>query len=557
MADTATFERSVGRHRRALQELHGLVSQRDLSPQEISRRIVEALARVFDVAVAAVVRHAGDEIEVEALWDRGEVQEGGRMPLGGSPCEQVRLRRAVLSFHGPLEELFPDDDWFRQRPGLVFYCGTPIYDDSGELVGDLCILDEKPREEDPEWSKLLEVFGHYWEAWTNRSRQRTCEQGRQEAQRLESLGVMASGVAHDFNNLLSGIRGTLDLVRMSLPSGHEAVGHLDIADQASRQAARLTQQLLAYAGKRRAEYQRLDLNMAVQDFLPVLNTSIEHQRELVVDLAGSQPVVKGDVAQLHQVLLNLVVNAAEASSQTIAPITLRTQVLDLPEEGVCEPRLAELPLGRYAVLSVADRGRGMPPELASRIFDPFFSTNGLGRGLGLAVVSGIAKAHDGLITVDSEVGDGTLIQLLLPLEADSGRDDPLPGAPEADAQLILIVDDEAVVLQTTRRILEHFGYATLQASGGEEALEIYREQSSRIGLVLLDQSMPGKRGDMVFRELKEFDSEVMVVLTSGYSRHDVTHELLNEGLVGFVPKPFSADELFKVISTHFPRPSSG
>lgn len=554
MADIAAFERSVGRHRHALQELHGLVSHRGLSPQEISCRMVEALARVFDVAVAAVIRHFGDDLEVEALWDAGEVYEGGRMPLTGSPCEQVRLRRTVQSFHGSLEEQFPDDDWFRQRPGLVFYCGTPIYDDAGELVGDLCILDDKPRDDDPERSKLLEVFGHYWEAWTSRSRQRARDQERQEAQRLESLGVMASGVAHDFNNLLSGILGSLDLVRMSLSSNHEALGHLSLAEQSSRQAAQLTQQLLAYAGKRRVEYQPLDLNQAVSGFVPVLKAAINHQLELEVELDSCRPVVTGDEPQLHQVLLNLVVNAAEASSDELVPITLRTQVVELAESGVREPGLDELPAGRYAALAVADRGRGMSPDLTRRIFDPFFSTNGLGRGLGLAVVSGIAKAHGGVVIVNSAVGEGTLFQILLPMEAPSQMDDQSRAEHDADEKVILIVDDEMVVREAARRILEHFGYKTLLASSGEEALQKYRDHPSRIALVLLDQSMPGKRGDMVFRELKEFDPEVCVVLTSGYSSRDVTPELLSEGLMGFVPKPFSADELLDEVSEHVPRP---
>ena len=554
MADTAAFERSVGRHRHALQELHGLVSHGGLSPQEISCRMVEALARVFDVAVAAVVRHFGEELEVEALWDAGEVYGGGRMPLAGSPCEQVRLRRMVQSFHGSLEDLFPDDDWFRQRPGLVFYCGTPIYDDVGELVGDLCILDDKPREEDPERSQLLEVFGHYWEAWTSRSRQRARDQERQEAHRLESLGVMASGVAHDFNNLLSGILGSLDLVRMSLPSDHEAAGHLDLAEQSSRQAAQLTQQLLAYAGKRRVEFQPLDLNLAVSGFVPVLKAATDHQLELNVELDSRQPVVTGDEAQLHQVLLNLVVNAAEASGDELVPITLRTQVVELTEAGVREPGLAELPAGRYAALVVADRGSGMSPDLTRRIFDPFFSTNGLGRGLGLAVVSGIAKAHGGVVIVNSTLGEGTLFQMLLPMEVPNQMEDQSRAESDAEEQLILIVDDEMVVRETARRILEHFGYKTLLASSGDEALQKYRDRPTRIALVLLDQSMPGKRGDMVFRELKEFDSEVCVVLTSGYSERDVTPELMSEGLAGFVPKPFSAEELLEKISDHVQRP---
>jgi CheY-like chemotaxis protein len=195
----------------------------------------------------------------------------------------------------------------------------------------------------------------------------------------------------------------------------------------------------------------------------------------------------------------------------------------------------------------------MSLDLTRRIFDPFFSTNGLGRGLGLAVVSGIAKAHGGAVSVTSAVGEGTLFQMLLPLEVPDRMEAQSSAEPDADEQFILIVDDEQVVRETARRILEHFGYKTLLASGGDEALQIYRDRQPRIALVLLDQSMPGKRGDVVFRELKAFDHEVCVVLTSGYSKRDVTSELMSEGLAGFVPKPFSADELLEKVSEHVPR----
>ncbi|HSN98235.1 MAG TPA: ATP-binding protein [Candidatus Nanopelagicales bacterium] len=254
------------------------------------------------------------------------------------------------------------------------------------------------------------------EAKRDQEERRRMEQKLQEKQRLESLGVLASGLAHDFNNLLAAILGNAELLRLDLPARSPSQANVDAVIAVTRRASELVQQMLAYAGKRRIIRQPLSLNVVIRELGELLRASLEKHGRVFYDLGEPLPAVAGDASQLRQIVMSLLVNASEAIvPETGGTITVSTEALELGAADVA--RLAsgaELAPGRYVRLTVTDTGCGMDSETLARIFDPFFTTKFIGRGLGLAAVHGIVRSHGGALAVESEPGRGTTFRVWLP-----------------------------------------------------------------------------------------------------------------------------------------------
>ncbi|MCF7838791.1 MAG: CHASE domain-containing protein [Candidatus Marinimicrobia bacterium] len=336
------------------------------------------------------------------------------------------------------------------------------------------------------------------------------ERGIQEAQRLESLGVMAGGIAHDFNNLLMTIRGNAELAADDLGADAPQQEFLNEIQQATRQAADLCRQMLAYAGKGRFVIEPLNLNALLNDARELLHTCLPKQAVLDLRLADSLPHVEGDRTQIRQVVLSLVTNAGEALDNRAGVVTLATERVEvLAERAGVKDRP---PPGRYVALEVVDTGGGMTAEVQARIFEPFFTTKFMGRGLGLPAVQGIVRAHGGWIEVKSAVGVGTQVRVLWPAMAGEPTPErpveaPLPaaGPPAADQALILVVDDEAPVRLLSQRMLERLGYRVLTVASGREAREA------------LDWAMPHMSGEETYHEIPRRKPGLPVLLASGYS----------------------------------------
>ncbi len=374
-----------------------------------------------------------------------------------------------------------------------------------------------------------------------------------QAQKLEGLGVLAGGIAHDFNNLLSGIIGNASLARLD-PTSSSNAERLEDVVLIARQAADLTRQLLGYAGRSSIEVRPLDLSQQVHDIARLLHSSVSKRVELNVELGDDLPAIEADASQLQQVVMNLVMNAAEAIEGGSGSVRVRTSACELDpavEDNLMVPGSSgTLPAGRYVVLEVTDTGTGMSPETKARIFDPFFTTKFTGRGLGLAMVIGIVRSHRGAMRVDSAPGRGTCFQVFFPTCESVAVP---PRAPSESAALrgggtVLIVDDEEHVRSAASRILDHHGFETLGAKSGREALEIVRAHPRSIGVVLLDLSMPDLDGEETLRKLRELRAELRVVLTSGYDEHEARRRFRAEGRVAFLQKPYSANELTAKIS---------
>jgi signal transduction histidine kinase/CheY-like chemotaxis protein len=373
----------------------------------------------------------------------------------------------------------------------------------------------------------------------------------QHAQKLESLGILAGGIAHDFNNLLTSILGFTELAKLELPPDSAAQSHLDDAVKSAQRAAELTHQMLAYSGKGRFVIQSLSLSAVVEDMARLLEVSISKKCVLQYHFTPNLPALEADTAQLRQVIMNLIINASEASGDRGGVIAISTGVMHCDRVYLSETKLDDnLPEGLYVYLEVADTGCGMSKETLAKIFDPFFTTKFTGRGLGLAAVLGIVRGHHGAIKVCSELGKGTSFKVLLPATTDPAQLDPAR-SDEVSAWrgsgLVLIVDDEEPVRRLTRRMMEMMGFTVLTAADGREGVELFRKESERIRLVLLDMTMPYLDGEQAFDEMRRIRTGVPTVLCSGFNEQTATNRFADKGLAAFIQKPYQYQQLMAVV----------
>ena len=382
---------------------------------------------------------------------------------------------------------------------------------------------------------------------------RTAEQMRQ-TQKLESLGVLAGGIAHDFNNLLTGILGNASLALEDLPYGSTARGPVEAAIAASERAAQLARQMLAYSGRGRFVIEPLDLSERIRDILPLIKAAIPAAVELRLDLDDRLPWIEADSAQIQQLLMNIIINGAEAipeGSRGTLRIAARQQQVDdrfLRTEWI--GAAGELEPGPHVLFEVADSGIGMDQGTLARIFDPFFTTKFTGRGLGLAAVRGIVRGHRASIKVTSIPGQGTVFRVLFPAVAAGVECEEAP--PEAttaehDDGLVLVVDDEQIVRSLARQALERFGYRVLVAENGARALEIYLREAGRIRCVVLDLTMPVMSGEETLARMKGANDRVPVILSSGFNEAQAVERFEGKGLAGFLQKPYKPAALVEKI----------
>jgi len=370
----------------------------------------------------------------------------------------------------------------------------------------------------------------------------------QQAQKLESLGILAGGVAHDFNNLLCGVVGAADLALEDLSSQHPVRMDLEQIREAGQRATELCRQLLAYSGRGRFVVEPLDLSEVVEAMGHLLQISISKKVELRYDLERDLPAVDADATQLRQVILNLIVNASEAIGEQEGTVTLSTGVKPCDRDYLRGAYIDdELPPGRYVSIEVADTGSGMSPDTLRRLFDPFFTTKFTGRGLGLAATLGIVRGHSGTIKVRSAPGEGTSFEILLPASS-AQRSAPtlMEDRRWHGSGTVLLVDDEETARAVGRRMLERLGFEVLLASDGVAALEVLRGHDE-IGLVLLDLTMPRLGGEETLRELRGLRADVPVLLTSGYNEQESVGRFAGKGLAGFIQKPFQLGALREAV----------
>jgi PAS domain S-box-containing protein len=371
-----------------------------------------------------------------------------------------------------------------------------------------------------------------------------------ESQKLESLGVLAGGIAHDFNNLLTGILGNASLGLDLTPHDSPLRPLLQRLVTASERAADLTRQLLAYAGKGRFVLTAINLSATVEDISSLVRSSFPGHVGLNLELASALPSIEADPAQIQQIVMNLLLNAAESiPADRGGLVTVRTYEMLATEADLRGTLSSVRPRpGRYAVLEVIDNGSGMDAATQARIFEPFFTTKFTGRGLGLSAVLGIVGSYQGALKVESQVGTGSRFRILLPVSVKSvAVAATLSSGDLRGTGTILVVDDEPLVLSLARTALERSGYKVFVAESGARALEIMKESAGDIGAVILDVTMPGMNGEEAFKRLKTIRPDIPVILSSGHSETETALRFAGAGLAGFLQKPYTALQLAEKI----------
>ncbi len=389
--------------------------------------------------------------------------------------------------------------------------------------------------------------------------QRALDEQVREAQKRESLGLLAGGIAHDFNNLLVGILANAGFALAELPPGSEAREAVEDIRGAAQRAAELTRQLLAYSGRGKLASGPVDLNQVAREMGSLAAPALSRKARLDWRLAEVPLEVEGDAAQLGQTVMNLLTNASDALGGNAGTISVRTEAAVLDQAALARFHGAEgLPDGRYVLLEVADDGPGMDAVTRERAFEPFFSTRLTGRGLGLPAALGIVRGHRGGLRLESEPGRGTRITVALPLRgaaAVAAVARVAPGPAAGARPVLLVADDEEVVRRAARRALEKAGYEVVEAEDGPGALAAFHAAPSRFACLLLDVTMPGLTGEQVLEAVRERRADLPVVLTSGFLERDEPPE--HAGPVSYLPKPFGPADLLGAVRQALGAPAAG
>lgn len=469
---------------------------------------------------------------IEALtgYRAQDINSGQAPPLGAliHPDDRLEVQRLVsqgVAGRRPFEMEYR----LRRQDGTYLWVhelGRAIYDHQGR----------------PQWvdGVILDV--------TSR---RELENQLQQAHKLRSLADVTGGVAHDFNNMLAGVLGYAELLRDQLPPGNESVKWLDKLENSAQRAADLTRQMLAYTGRWLHRPEMVNLSGHLERMSPMLSGAAGTKAALKLNLTSGLPTLLVDPAQLTQVALALVTNAAEALGDGGGEITLTTGLTNMDGDRLTKSYLYEdQQPGLYLYLEVSDDGEGFDHAQRNRLFDPFYTTKFTGRGMGLAVVLGIVRQHRGAIEVQGDPGRGACFRVLWPLGG--GRPEPANGrtlsSPTQDAQItVMVVDDDASVLESTALWLENRGVTVWRAGGGRQAVEVFQQSGDSVDVVLLDLTMPDMDGPEVVAALKAVRPGVPVILASGYSESDLAARARELGVDDFLPKPFDFKRMLETI----------
>jgi PAS domain S-box-containing protein len=425
--------------------------------------------------------------------------------------------------------------WEVQSPkdGRWYYVvNTPIFNDDGTVSKQAMIQDVTDRKQTENENLQL-------------------EQQFQHAQKLESLGVLAGGIAHDFNNILTVILGHCYLASELSDSELDYRAAFLKIETAGQRAADLCRQMLTYAGKSPMIQTYIDLKDMVNEVVAMLQAAIKKNVAIEIDMYQPVPLIKGDISQIQQVVMNLIINAAEAIGENNGTIKV---ILTNEEFGADTTYMdtfgTVITGGSFTCLKVTDTGCGMDEGTRRRIFEPFYTTKSTGRGLGMSAISGIIKSHGGLLHLDSTPDVGTTFKVYFPVPAVSDCVEADLAAPENFDKIsgtILYVEDEHTLRAMGTNLLETLGFSAIVAQNGRDALEIYRERSSEIDLVMLDLIMPEMGGIEAYRELRKINPELPIIICSGYSIESVSDVIENDRNASFTSKPYNPNELRDVM----------
>jgi PAS domain S-box-containing protein len=428
------------------------------------------------------------------------------------------------------------------RKGILNYENIPVKTKDGQVIyTDIYMVDKAQLAQ----CNIRDVTERKLAGERLKEEKSKLEAQLRQAQKMEAVGLLAGGIAHDFNNILNVIMGYGGMVLDRMESGSPSKEDMNTLLAAAERAANLTKRLLVFSKDQIVDMKPVNINELILELRKMLDRLIRESIELHLDLAASPLVVPADTGMMEQVLMNLVVNARDAMPEG-GQLSICTRLMEMDDKYVAMHGYGKP--GRYALISVTDTGQGIDAETQKRMFEPFFSTKGVGEGtgLGLAISYGIIKQHNGYINVYSDPPHGTVFNIYLPLsEAEPSRE----RKPTADvlakggSETVLVAEDDPPLRELTRRMLEAFGYNVVSAKDGDDAITKFMENREGISLLLLDMIMPKKSGKEVAEEIRKVSPRMKILFASGYTSDIVKNRELSESGFDFIHKPFQLKEL--------------
>lgn len=441
------------------------------------------------------------------------------------------------------------------KAGLRACWSEPIWSSHHEVLGTLALYYEEPREPSNDDIEFIETTAKI--ASLTIERHQTM-QALQQAQKMESLGLLAGGVAHDLNSLLDGVFNNAKNLAQSLPEEAPEQKPLRSIVQAAESMADLNEQMMAYSGQSRIKKTSTDLNFTLNNLVKILHGSIPQGIELRLMLTDKLPQIHADPTQIQQIALNLVRNAWEATENHRGRVIVLTQAVRFKSHlDVDSPANEQLQPGTYVCLEVTDNGSGMENEILHKVFDPFFTTKFLGRGMGLPAVQGIVKNHNGGIRVRSEAGQGTTVKVFFPVATEElPSADQVHASSQIDVQehgVALVVDSEIAVCKILKEFLEYTGLRVHCATNDEECLHIYSRLRKHVDLCFMDLSMPGQGGMNIPQKILTQNPEAKIILMSNYEKNEAQRRYGSDWMHDYLQKPFRLDEVMALTIRALPQ----
>jgi two-component system cell cycle sensor histidine kinase/response regulator CckA len=477
------------------------------------------------------------------MYIDGNIRKGFNVVLRGTPCEDVLEKKHIVIIEAGLREQFPNVKAFAEVNADSFV-GFAIFNSKDEAVGIIGAFGKK-REFTESDIKVLQTIGQIVAAEFERSDEEKEKESIREqlfqAHKMEAIGTLAGGIAHDFNNMLQGILGHASLLKAQIAPGTSLYESADTIEHIADQAAQLTKQLLGFARKGKYLVEPISVNEVVGAALKIISKTFDRNIEIETDLGRQGMTIEGDRSQIEQVILNLCLNARDAmpgGGKLLIETYIKSDASDLITS-------AEEP-ARQVVIKIADTGSGISESVKEHIFEPFFTTKELGKGtgMGLAMVYGVVKNHAGTISVETSPGKGTAFTVSFPaVRPTISSKQSAWSAPAPGKGTILIVDDEEYIRSILQTLLEKLGYRVISAVNGKEALEVYAHHQEIIDLVILDLIMPVMNGKEAFDRLRQMNEKVKVLISSGHSTGEDAGFPLQQGLHGFIQKPFTMNSI--------------
>jgi PAS domain S-box-containing protein len=442
-------------------------------------------------------------------------------------CPHIMM---ILDGHEHTEEVEE-----KKLAGFFDVTVSPLYDDEGNITACVHVARDITERKQAEQDRLA------------------LEKQFQQAQKLESLGVLAGGIAHDFNNILTIIIGRCFFLKEDIESGTGNISHVQEIEGAAKRAADLCRQMLTYAGKSPIVQTRINIGLVVDEVVNMLKSVIKKNVAFELELQQELPVIVGDKTQIQQVVMNLIINAAESISDNNGTVRVKlAKMIVTAGQDDTDFFGNAISAGEYVSLEVSDTGCGMDEEMQKRIFEPFFTTKFTGRGLGMSAILGIVKSHGSALQLSSKPGEGTTFKVFFPVYTEP---DYVEAPQTAGAALsakrratILLVDDEPQLRTIAAAMLKSMGFSAITAANGREALEIFQERGSLIDLIFMDLIMPEMGGIEAYHELRKIAPSIPIVICSGYDKNEIASSINDDEHAGFVLKPFQPDHLFAVIT---------